>query len=730
MKKSLSISAKLTLGNICYVIPVAVLVYCMIAPYGVDIRFASFEKKGVSYQKPLESALQHVGQHSYLAQRALHGDTASKAKLAEVEASFEKDIQDIEKVNAEAGVDLQFTDQGLAQRQREKFRVEVLKKDWNDLKAQYGSMKPEVSTDKHAQVIATIRGMITHLGDTSNIILDPELDSYYLGDVVLGALPQMQERLVDIITRMEGIVRRKTLSAEDKNWLVSSAAFLKSMDLDRITGDAQTTLNEDKNFNGVSPSLQASLPGATTEVKNSVEALLKMMDEVTNASKLTTTPEQFLPIAEAAFNKSFTYWTICGTEFDQLLNMRIDGQAAQRSKSVAYSLLAVLLAAIGSTLFGLSIKNGVISSVSEVVDKMREIVTTVKNSNDKLVRASESLASGTSEQASAIQETVSTLDEISSMTDKSASSAENSAHEAKDSQSAALESKNSVKKLVNALSEINSSNSTIIDQVGESNQKIIEIVSMIQEIGNKTKVINDIVFQTKLLSFNASVEAARAGEHGKGFAVVAEEVGNLAQMSGKAAEEISTLLEKSTAKVNGIVEETKRNLESVIQAGKEKMATGMSLAGECEETLGVAVSKVENVSQLMAEIASATKEQSQGVAEIGKAMNLLDQATQQNSATAEESANLAKALDQQASLLQEVIENLETRIGYQTKENTNSKPSGELSTSANVVPLKKRESVSRSKKLVASASSLAMKKVANGSPIHNIPSADDSGFGS
>ena len=73
---------------------------------------------------------------------------------------------------------------------------------------------------------------------------------------------------------------------------------------------------------------------------------------------------------------------------------------------------------------------------------------------------------------------------------------------------------------------------------------------LISEIGNKTKVINDIVFQTKLLSFNASVEAARAGEHGKGFSVVAEEVGNLAHMSGNSAKEITQLLESSINRVN------------------------------------------------------------------------------------------------------------------------------------------------------------------------------------
>jgi methyl-accepting chemotaxis protein len=82
--------------------------------------------------------------------------------------------------------------------------------------------------------------------------------------------------------------------------------------------------------------------------------------------------------------------------------------------------------------------------------------------------------------------------------------------------------------LIHALLEINTTSTTLIEKVTDGNQQIVGIVGMIQEIGNKTKIINDIVFQTKLLSFNASVEAARAGEQGKGFAVVASEVGSLA----------------------------------------------------------------------------------------------------------------------------------------------------------------------------------------------------------
>ena len=107
--------------------------------------------------------------------------------------------------------------------------------------------------------------------------------------------------------------------------------------------------------------------------------------------------------------------------------------------------------------------------------------------------------------------------------------------------------------------DIHSGNEEMVKQVNNSNEEVEKIISIIKTIGDRTKVINDIVFQTKLLSFNASVEAARAGEMGKGFSVVAEEVGNLAKMSGDAAQEISAILDDSITTVHSIIERTKES---------------------------------------------------------------------------------------------------------------------------------------------------------------------------
>ena len=185
-----------------------------------------------------------------------------------------------------------------------------------------------------------------------------------------------------------------------------------------------------------------------------------------------------------------------------------------------------------------------------------------------------------------------------------------------------------------------------------------DIVKVIQDIGNRTKVINEIVFQTKLLSFNASVEAARAGEHGKGFAVVAEEVGKLAQMSGNAAKEITDMLDASISKVEGIVRDTQTKVESLVTSGKEKVDSGVTIAKRCSQVLNEIVQNVSRVTGLSQEISQATTEQARGVSEINKAMSQLDTVTQQNAATSEEAASAAEELSAQADSLKSSVDEL------------------------------------------------------------------------
>ena len=303
-----------------------------------------------------------------------------------------------------------------------------------------------------------------------------------------------------------------------------------------------------------------------------------------------------------------------------------------------------------------------IKRIINLSSRLRDSSQVTEKSSTNMSMASSKVSSSVTEQASAIQETVATLNEISAMVNKSVESAKTSTEKADESQKVAKEGKHAVDDMVEAIDQINGNNEDIMKEMSRSNEEIVKIVDVIKEISEKTNVINDIVFQTKLLSFNASVEAARAGEHGKGFAVVAEEVGNLAQMSGNAALEIEDLLSGSIKKVQSIVEETQRNVEVLIKDAKTSVERGVEVSGTCGRILDQVVDNVDAVTRLMAEISNASQEQAEGINNITVAMNQLDEVTHSNSTIAQETSGFADSLSEQTSILNNIVEELESEV--------------------------------------------------------------------
>jgi methyl-accepting chemotaxis protein len=355
--------------------------------------------------------------------------------------------------------------------------------------------------------------------------------------------------------------------------------------------------------------------------------------------------------------------------------------------------------------------------LAAAADAMTKGAEDVSLAVTQLNSATSELAS-THQQAAAVQETAASVEEISAMVQKNSQNALDSAQVSERSKSKALDGKQTVDRMVNSMNEIQAGNHKIQEQIELSNQRFTEIVHVIQEIGGKTKVINDIVFQTKLLSFNASVEAARAGEHGKGFAVVAEEVGNLAQMSGTAAIEISALLEDSIKKVESVVNETKNSVGSLISSASVTVERGSQTASECGHTLEEIVGDVGHLSEMVASISLASQEQANGVREITNAVQEIDKSTQANAAASEQTA---ASVDQLSRLVDDLKDGANRLRAIVTGK------SGEHERSVRAVPAKVTQGQARVLKLKTPqpASKFQYKKA---SGEQSVPSAEDPNF--
>lgn len=366
----------------------------------------------------------------------------------------------------------------------------------------------------------------------------------------------------------------------------------------------------------------------------------------------------------------------------------IDEAAALAQKDYESAKIFFIFSSLLTIAIGMGIATFILRALSKsmngIIENLSENFLNVTSASQQIAASSEELSTAATEQSASLEETAASIQEMSTMVQKNSDYAKRASQMAQDSRGSASKGKEVVDNMIMAINDINESNTAIMNQINHSNAEISKIVEVIGEIEKKTKIINEIVFQTKLLSFNASVEAARAGEHGKGFAVVAEEVGKLAQVSGNAALEISKMLEDSIAQVEGIVQNTAVQVEGLIGKGKEKIDSGTQVAKECGDVLEEIVHKVSEVTSMTDEIAIACEEQSSGVLEITKAMNVLGQVTQTNAATSSQAAAAAESLSMQATSLRSVVDTLVVTVKGADEEKTNHV---EVS-SHNVAPIK------------------------------------------
>jgi methyl-accepting chemotaxis protein len=265
-------------------------------------------------------------------------------------------------------------------------------------------------------------------------------------------------------------------------------------------------------------------------------------------------------------------------------------------------------------------KSSLLSALKEMKSRLELMVSDIKLSAETIKVASSEISSGNSDlssrtesQANSLQETSSSMASLSDTVKQNADNAKQANHLSDIASGVAVKGGEVVNQVIGTMSQING-----------SSKKIVDIIT----------VIDSIAFQTNILALNAAVEAARAGEQGRGFAVVASEVRNLAQRSAAAAKEIKTLISDSV----------------------DKVTQGSQLVDQAGKTMGEIVDSVKRVSDIMKEISAASQDQSAGIQEIGRAIEHMDEMTQQNSAMVEEAASAASSMNHEAEKLTQSLD--------------------------------------------------------------------------
>lgn len=297
--------------------------------------------------------------------------------------------------------------------------------------------------------------------------------------------------------------------------------------------------------------------------------------------------------------------------------------AAKNSEDVKFATFALLVILISSiivlTAFGYTIIGMITKPIQHAISELTNGSSEVSAAASQVSAASQLMAEGANEQAATVQETSSTLEETSSMVHQNSENAQQAATLAKQAKQDAEKSNTEMGKMTASITDLKNSST---------------------EIAKIIKVIDEIAFQTNLLSLNAAVEAARAGDAGKGFAVVAEEVRSLAQRSAQAAKDTTAIIESNINLADNGVDIAKVVRSSI-------------------ESIGEQTTKV---SDLLDEISIATNEQAQGVEQINKAVAQMETVLGTSAQTADEAASASESLAEQAINVKEVVNSLSVLV--------------------------------------------------------------------
>ncbi|MDG5853510.1 methyl-accepting chemotaxis protein [Clostridium beijerinckii] len=688
LMNKLKYSKKFLLILTIFLIPILAVLSFFVHQLNGDVKISENQIKGLNYINATTSFVRHVQQHRGLTSVLLSGNKSTEEQVIQKEQEIKNDIVAINKLDEDYGKELGTTNEWAS-----------IKIDWSSLEIKDNKSALSELTAKHTALISKILDFNGSIEDSSNLILQKQLDRYYLVDTIVNNLPMVTENLGLSRAVGSGVAGRKSITDDERFKLVY------------LTKAA--TINLDASIKGLDevyktkPEIKDKLSGEITGAFNNSKEIIDIVNkELLETNSITIDSTEYYNRATTAVDSIYTLIHGESTELMNILQQDNAYTVKIRFFVLVISVLTILSLIYLFVAFYYGIR-GTIESIEESTHKISEgelnvhithdvkdetvliidalnnmtksfsqIIVASKNVSSDVIDSAENLAKTTEQTAKVANIITNSIQNVATKSEEQLQISEDASvaieKMSKDIEYIAKNSNEVLKASRQADEFAEKGNISILEtanMINNINNSVIESNSTIYALGKKSKSIGEIIDtitsiaeQTNLLALNASIEAARAGEGGKGFAVVAEEVGKLAEQSSNSVREISKIIhsiQKDSMESINKMDNVTRNVQE-----------GLKVVNETGETFQKIISSVRSITKQISEVTAASKnisnnsekvtatvrEVSQIAVEFSESAQEVASASEEQLASIEEVSSLASLLNEKADELEKIIQ--------------------------------------------------------------------------
>ncbi len=617
------------------------------------------ELAGLEAIKPIFPLVQQVQLHRDLSNGVLSGDAGLKDKVAAAAKEISSVFARADAVMARLGDEVG---------QQEEWKQ--LREEWTALVQEWADMTGPASFSAHGAVIQRAMQIVAGIGDASGLVMDPDLESYYLVNTAVFVMPETLERLAVIRGAGSGVLFKKTITDDEKHEFSTRLGVL-----DKMTSDLLAALARSEKY---SPEIKPAMEEFRQKFVGGAGDVVVVTQSELTTGRLNSPAAYFFGKASEAIDTGFAQLegTLLPT-VEKLIRARVSRLTGKLVLAIGIALLVVLaggyltvgmylaivgnvrqlaqaagriaggdltaraalrtrdeLAAVGAgfdTMAG--VLGGLIGKVQAGAGQVTVAAGAVAGSATHIQDGSRRQSQAAAAMAASVEQTTAGIEQIA----EHARQAETISTE---SGSLSEEGSEVVQRTVDEMKQIAASveqSARLIEELGRQSERITDIVN----------VIKDIADQTNLLALNAAIEAARAGESGRGFAVVADEVRKLAERTAKSTQDIAGMI--------AAIQSGTGNAVRSMNAGVVRVEGGVALATRAGEAMARIRSGALRVVHSVSDISTALKEQSAASAEIGANVERIARMAEENNAAVAETTATAQQMERLAAGLQEDI---------------------------------------------------------------------------